>query len=204
MKATQVRGLHSKSSELQLTNHQLTHRSQRVEHSHTSVGDRFIRGRSHGVEVSFEDFQGQRVAQVALVVLHYHREFEETLALLGQVAGQLLQRPHVLSQLVALRIGHEHHTVRTVQHRHPCALVKYLAGYGVQVEARLVAMHAAQVERQEVEEQRTLGLSINREQVASCLARHSRVYVLQVRGLTGQAGTVVHNFAVYLSSSNVY
>src|SRR5207302_5562186 len=78
-----------------------------------------------------------------------------------------------------------------------------LAGHGVEVEAGLEAADLAEAEREEVEEERSLGLGGERDHLALRLLVRIRVDELQIRRLPAQAGAVVDDLAVDLARAVV-
>ena len=93
----------------------------------------------------------------------------------------------------------EHHAVDALQDQLAAGVVEHLAGHGVEVEARLEAADLAERQRQEVEEQRALGLGRERDHLALRLGVGLVVDVLQVGRLPAQAGPVVDDLAVDLA-----
>src|ERR1019366_8963703 len=77
-------------------------------------------------------------------------------------------------------------------------VVEDLPGHGVEVEARLEPAHGAEVERQEIEEERAVGLGGERDELALGGRVRPVVDVLEVRRLSAEAGTVVNDLAVDL------
>src|SRR5690606_2619979 len=78
-----------------------------------------------------------------------------------------------------------------------------LPRHRVQVEPRLEAVHLAQVEGEEVEEQRALVLGGEGDHLALRLGRHLLVDLLEVRRLAGQTRPVVDDLEVDLADGEV-
>src|SRR5207245_9900934 len=78
-----------------------------------------------------------------------------------------------------------------------------LAGDGLEVETGPEPAHRSQIERQEVEEQRSLCLGGERDHLALLLFRGFLVDVLQIRGLAAQPGAVIHDLAVDLAGCKI-
>jgi hypothetical protein len=71
------------------------------------------------------------------------------------------------------------------------------------VEPSLESAHSAEVEWQEVEEQRAVGLSRQGNHLSLLLVRRFVVHHLQISGLTAETGAVIDDFAVYFSGGKV-
>ena len=68
---------------------------------------------------------------------------------------------------------------------------------------RLKAAHLAQIERQEVEEQRPLGLGRDRQEIAFGGLWHLAMNILEIRRLAAHARPVVDDFAMNLACGDV-
>ena len=102
-----------------------------------------------------------------------------------------------------LRIGHEHDAVHAAQNQLAAGVVKDLSRNGVEVNARLEAAHRAQIQRQEVEEQGSIGLGGERDHLALLLFGCFLEDELQIRRLAAQPGAVVDDLAVDLACCEV-
>jgi hypothetical protein len=71
------------------------------------------------------------------------------------------------------------------------------------VNSRFEAADRAQIERQEIEEQGSLGFCGERDHLALLLFCGLLVNNLQVRGFAAQPGAVVHDFAIDLAGCEV-
>src|SRR5579862_4269288 len=71
------------------------------------------------------------------------------------------------------------------------------------MDARLEAAYRAQVQRQEVEEQRTFGFRRQGDHLPLLLVRRFLINHLQIRGLAAESGAVIHDLAVNLSGCEV-
>jgi len=58
-----------------------------------------------------------------------------------------------------LAVGHEHDAVDALEDQFAGGVVVHLAGHGIEVELDLESADGAKVNREKIEEQRTLGLS---------------------------------------------
>jgi hypothetical protein len=119
-------------------------------------------------------------------------------AVLGQVLLEVPDRFDVGFHPLVLAVGHEHDAVHALQDQLPAGVVEHLARHGVEVEAGGEAADGAQVEGQEVEEQRAVRLGREGDHLALRLRRGLVVDVLQVGRLAPEAGAVVDDLAVDL------
>src|SRR5579862_9596626 len=71
------------------------------------------------------------------------------------------------------------------------------------MDSRLEAAHRAEIQRQEIEEQSTLGFRGQRDHLALLLVRSFLVDDLQIRCLAAQPGAIVHDLAVNLPGCEV-
>src|SRR5581483_1283173 len=97
----------------------------------------------------------------------------------------------------------EHNAVYAAQHQLAAGVIKHLAGNRVEVKTGAEAADGTQVERQEVEEQRAIGLGGQRIHFTLLLLAGFVEHPLQVGGLAAQTGTVVHDLAVDLARCEV-
>ena len=140
---------------------------------------------------SFRISIGQRVRQVALVVLQDHGD----LVRVDLVGLEVL--PHVLVALEVrvehrlLRVGHEAHRIGALQHHPAGGVVEHLPGHGVELDPRAHAADRPDLDRQEVEEERAVRLGGEREHLALVLDGQLLVDPLEIRGLAAQPGPVV-------------
>jgi hypothetical protein len=77
----------------------------------------------------------------------------------------------------------EHHAVDALEHQLPGGVVEHLAGHRVELDAGLEAGDRADVDRQEVEEEGTVGLGFERNHLTARVVRGVGIDVMQVRGL---------------------
>src|SRR5690606_4664567 len=115
-----------------------------------------------------------------------------------EVLVQVLERRDVGVHPVRLGVGDEDDAVHALQDEPPAGVVVYLPGHGVQVEPGLEAADAPQVHGEEVEEERALRLRGQRDELSAGLRVDPLIYVLEVRGLSAEAGPVVDDLAVDL------
>ena len=102
--------------------------------------------------------------------------------------------PHALD----LAIGHEDDAVHSLEDQLAARVVEDLPRNRVQVETGLEAAHRAELERQEIEEQRAVRFGRQRDQLALVARVRLVVDELQIRRLPAQAGAVVDELAVDL------
>ena len=141
--------------------------------------------------------------RVLLVVLHHERHGAHIDVVLRQIRVKILHALDVLGELPRLAVGDEHDAVGTVQHQLPRRLVVHLAGDGVELEARREPRDGAEVERQEVEEERAIRLRREGDHLPFAIARHLLVNVMQIRRLPGPPRAVVDDLAGDLTSGVV-
>src|SRR5207253_2521010 len=139
------------------------------------------------------------VRQVALVVLDDERNLGQVVTVLRHVVVQVLHRLDVRLHALDLAVGHEHDAIHALENQLAARVVVYLTRHRVEMEPGLEAPDGAQVHRQEVEEQRALGLCGERDHLAARVGRHLTVNVLEVGRLAAQARAVVHELAVDLA-----
>ena len=132
----------------------------------------------------------QRRRRVALVVLDHLRDLWVDLVH-QQVLAQATLALGVGVEHRGLAVGDEHDRVAALQHHPPGGFVEDLAGHGVDLHPRAHAADHAELDRQEVEEQRAVGLRGERHQLALRLEGQVVVDPLQVGGLAAQARPVV-------------
>src|SRR5262249_54742022 len=139
-----------------------------------------------------------RVAQVALVELQGVGDRRQVEAVLLEVLLEVADRLDVGLHALVLAVGDEDDAVDPLQDQLPAGVVEDLAGDGVEVEAGGEAADGAEVERQEVEEERAVGLGRQRDHLALRLRGGLVVDVLQVGRLAAQPRAVVDDLAVDL------
>jgi hypothetical protein len=150
-----------------------------------------------------EQIDGQNIGQIALVELEHVGNFVEVVAMLFQVRHQVVEGFDVGVLALLLRIGDEDDAVHAAQDQFAAGVIEDLSGDGVEVNAGLEAAYRAEIERQEVEEQRAFGFGGQRDHLALLLIRGFLVDHLQIRGLAAEAGAVVHDLAVNLAGCEV-
>ena len=130
----------------------------------------------------------RRVRQVALVVLDDVRELVEVVALLRAGSRRRFSSDSMFASMRSIcESADEDHAVDALQDQLAARVVEDLAGHRVEVEAGLEAADLAERQRQEVEEQRALGLGRERDHLALRVGVGLVVDVLQVRRLPAQA-----------------
>src|SRR5690606_34799959 len=97
-----------------------------------------------------------------------------------------------------LRVGDEDDAVGALQHQLAARVVEDLTRHRVDVEAHLEAAHGAEVDRQEVEEERALGLRREADHLAARLLLRLSEDPLEVGRLPAEPRTVIDDLAVEL------
>src|SRR5438445_332974 len=98
-----------------------------------------------------------------------------------------------------LAVADEHDSVHAFEDQLAARVVIHLARHGVEVKPRLEPADRAEIDGEEVEEQRALGFGGERDHLAPGVGGDLAVDVLQVGRLAAQAGTVVDELAVDLA-----
>ncbi len=138
------------------------------------------------------------VADVPLVVLQDDRHLVQRQAELGEVRLEVLERLDVGVEHRHLAVGHEHDAVDALQDELARRVVEDLARHRVELQAHLHAPDEADVQGQEVEEERAVRLRFQAHHLAARLRRGLLMDVLEVRRLPAQARTVVHDLGRHL------
>ena len=133
--------------------------------------------------------------EVLLVVLQHERHGARVDAVFGEVRVQILKALDVLLELARLAVGHEHDAVGALKHELARRLVVDLPGHGVELELGREAGDRAEIERQEVEEQRAIRLRRERDHLPFPIIGNLPVDVMQIRRLSGPTRPVVDDFA---------
>ncbi len=148
------------------------------------------------VEVGLQFRNPHDIGQVALVVLQHDRQRHNVVAVFDQVFFQVVQRLDVFISFRALRVADKYHAVNSAQDEFTGGIVEDLTRHGVELEFGGKAVDRTDVDRQEVEVERTVCIGRKTDQITARLFRHFRVHVLQVGCLSRQAGSIVDNLAV--------
>src|SRR5450755_2829661 len=176
---------------------------QRFEDAYALESYRFYDGFVLAAEFGGEHVDGQNVGQISLVELQNVRNLVEVVAVFFQVRHQVIERFDVRVLALLLRVGDENDAIHAAQDQLAAGVIEDLSGDGIEMDASLEAADVAQVERQEIEEQGTLGLGGQRDHLALLLGRGFLVDDLQIRGLAAESGAIVHDFAVDLAGCEV-
>ena len=137
----------------------------------------------------------ERARQVLLVVLDHERHGAHIDVVFREIRVQILHALDVLGELARLAVGDEHDAVGAVEHELARRLVVHLAGDGVELEARRESRDGAQVERQKIEEQRSIRLRREGDHLPFAIPRHLLVNVMQVGRLPRPPRAVVDDLA---------
>ena len=141
------------------------------------------------------------VGQVALVVLDDDRDVGRRRG--AQVLDHALQRLEVLLQTAALAVDDEHDRVRAGEHVLAHLAVLRLPGHREALDADLEAADAAEIDRQEVEQQGAVLFGVDRHQLDFVARAEDAVHLLQARRLAANADPVVHELGVDRSFRDV-
>src|SRR5215210_1248269 len=186
------------SALLELDQDLFGHGLQRIEDSHAGGGDRLEGRLALVVEDPVHLVDRHHGGKVSLVELQGVRNGREVEPMLLEVGLQVADRLDVGFHPRLLAVGDEDHAVDPLEDQLAARVVEDLAGDGVEMEAGGEAADAPQVEGEEVEEQRAVGLGGQRNHLALRLGRCLVVDVLQIGRLPTQAGAVVDDLAVDL------
>ena len=113
----------------------------------------------------------------------------------GKIGVQDLQTLYVLGQLPGLTIRDEDDAIDALQHQLARRGVVDLTGNRIELETRGEAGDGAKIERQEIEEKRSIGLRREGDHFPFTLFGQLRVDVLQIRRLSRSPGAVVDDLA---------
>src|SRR6266849_1583169 len=184
---------------LQLRQHQLCHRLQRVEHA-GPIHRHGLEGRlTLHVELAVHLLRGNSGGQVALVHLQDVRNCPQIVALLFKILLQVLQRFSVRFHPGVLRISDETDAIDALQNQLARCVVENLPWHGVEMESRLEAPDLAKVEGKKIEEEGAIGLRGQRDQLSLRLRVGFVVDPLQIGRLSAKARPVVDDLAVDLT-----
>src|SRR5688572_27220201 len=135
---------------------QLTHARESLENALSFDGRPLEVRHAHRVDLRPELRDRKDVRHVPFVVLDRERDLVELVAVRLEVLVQVVHRLDVGLGARSLRVGHEDETVDALEDEAPARVVVDLSRNSVEMKARLEAAHLAEIDRQEVEEQRTL------------------------------------------------
>src|SRR3990170_4914484 len=141
--------------------------------------------------------------QVPLVVLHDERHGARIEPVLRQILVQVLKAFDILGELARLAVRDEDHSVDSLKYQLARRRVINLSGYRIKLKPGVEPRNRAQIERQEIEEQRTVGLGRQRHHLALSLFGQLRIDLLQVRRLSRSAGTIIDDLAGDLAGAVV-
>lgn len=189
---------------LQAIENQLGDCFQRREDAETFGSNRFKTWDATRIQFPLETLDGQSVCQVALVVLKYPGNVVESQAVLLKVVDHVLERLDIVSRAHDIGVCDEYDAVHAVQDQLAAGVVFDLSRNRIERESGFETLDAAQIERQEVEEQSSLCFCCQTDQFAASSWRQLAMNVLEIGGLATKPGAVINNFAVYLSRSVVY
>src|SRR5207237_10499567 len=120
--------------------------------------------------------------QVTFVVLNCYRQLTQTRPLSFQVVFQIQQRLDIGIDGSVLTVSDEDDTVSALEHELPRRVVVDLTGHGVELQLRSHTADFSDVEGEEVEEERAIGLRGQREHLALRIRGKGIVNKLQIGG----------------------
>ena len=173
-------------------------RLERLEDAHPVDGGRLEGGRCPRIQGLLQLVDRQDVAQVPLVVLEHERHALRLEPELFEVLAQVEKRLLVRFRGGHLAVGHEHDAVDALQHQPPRGVVEHLSRDRVELQAHLHPADDAHVEREQVEEQRAVGLRLEAHHLAARARGGLAVDAPEVRGLPAQTRAVVHDLGRHL------
>src|SRR5258708_6301236 len=188
---------------LQLGEHLLGDFLERLEHADALEGYSLHHRLVFLAQFLRESVHWQHIWQVALVQLQDIGNLVEVIAVLFQVRHQVVERLDVGVHALLLGVGNEHDAIHAAQNQLAAGVIKDLPWDRVQVNARLEAPHRTQIQRQEIEEQGSIGLGGERDHLALLLFGCFLEDELQIRRLAAQSGAVVDDLAVDLTCCEV-
>src|SRR6185503_7411869 len=159
--------------------------------------------RAPGVEEGAEIRDRLDPVEVPFVVLDHEGDGAERHAHLREVLLEVLERLEVVVAPVDMRVGDEHHPVGAPEDQLPGRLVEHLPRHGVELQARGEALDLTDVDGQEIEEQRPVGLGLERDYLPSLLLDRPVVDELDGGGLATVSRTVIDDFAADLAAGVV-
>ena len=115
------------------------------------------------VQVGLELLDGEDARQVPLVVLESEGDFVQVQPDLGQVGAEVREAFEVGLPHRALRVRDEDDAVHSLEDELAGRVVEDLPGDGVELDARLEPADHPDVERKEIEEERAIGLGLERD-----------------------------------------
>ena len=174
-----------------------------VQHAYAAVGDGLEVGHAAEVQAPVHDPHGHGVRKVPLVVLDHERDLLDVQAIGIEVVVQVREGVHVVLHLGLAGIRHEHDSVGTPQHHPPARVVLHLAGHRVDLEVNGIAIDVAEVDGQQVEEERAVFLGVDREHLPPLRVGAHGVKGLQVGGLTAETRPVIDQFEQNLIASRI-
>ena len=151
-----------------------------------------------GIEAVLELLEREDVGQVPLVVLEDQGQVLELDPDLREVGAEI---DHALDVGVlhgALRVAHEDDAVHPLQDQLARGVVEDLSRDGVELDPRLEAPDDADVQGEEVEEQRAVRLGFQRDHLPARAGRGPAVDVMEVRRFSTQTGAVINDLGRHL------
>ena len=149
-----------------------------------------------GIERGLQLRDRSGVGEVALVVLDGERNPGQIVPVLRHVLVEVLHRLDVGVHPLDLAVRHEDDAVHPLEDQLAGSVVVHLAGHGIQMELHLETPDGAEIDRQEIEEERALGLGRQRDHLPPRAGGHLVVDVFEVGGLAAESRPVVDELAV--------
>ena len=159
--------------------------------------------RPPAVQGRIQLLDGQRILQVALVILNDQRQFVDVQVVFAQVFLQVLYRFDVFLDHVRVAVGHEDDAVGSLQHQLARGVVEHLARDGIKHELGGHARDLPQVQRQIIEIQRAVGFRCNGDQLAGRVFRRFGVDDFKIGRFAAAARPVVDQLAGHCAGGKV-
>src|SRR6267378_8081973 len=100
-----------------------------------------------------------------------------------EIVHQVVERFDIGVHAFLLRVGDEYDAVHSTQNKFAAGVVEDLAGDSVEMDPSLEPANRAEIQRQEIEKQSTVGLGGKRDHLALLLLSGFLINELQVRRL---------------------
>jgi len=151
-----------------------------------------------GVEVGIEFVDREGVFEVPFVVLEDHGQIFDFETQFDEIVDQALEALDIRLTHGSLGIGDKDQAVHTLQNEFSCGVVENLSGDGVELESRLESTDRAHLDGEQIEEQSTVGLGLERHHFAARIRIRLGVDVAQIRRLAAQTRTVIYDLGGHL------
>jgi hypothetical protein len=176
--------------------HRVARGHERLQNPGAFAGHRRDRLARRQAEPSLHRGLGEGPRHVPLVQLDDDRNRGRIEIVGAQVLAEVLPAGAIVVLACRIGVGDEHDAVGPGEHDAPRRVVAHLAGHGVQLDADLVPEHVAQLEGEQIEEQRPIVRRLDRHELLTPLGIGEVVQDLEVRRLAAERRPVVHEFRV--------